>query len=190
MVNCWRKSAHCNTLQHTATHCNTLQHTGLIPRRLFESLTCYLAHITLQHTATHCNTLQHTATHGINPQKTDRFSDVPPRTHNAATHCTTLQHTATHCNTLDSIQVMHWVVNCWKKSGAQENGNADEVGGRGEDEMSNWNEHVVDLLLSEFVCFFLGEGKRGGMHAHLWCGICVHDCVCVCMCVCKRVCFP
>ena len=29
-------SAHCNTLQHTATHCNTLQHT-----------------------ATHCNTLQH-----------------------------------------------------------------------------------------------------------------------------------
>ena len=43
-------SAHCNTLQHTATHFSTLQHTS--------------AHCnTLQHPAPHFSTLQHTSAH-------------------------------------------------------------------------------------------------------------------------------
>jgi len=46
----FKRVAHINTLQHTATHCNTLQHTATHCN-------------TLQHTATHCNTLQRSATH-------------------------------------------------------------------------------------------------------------------------------
>ena len=74
------QTAHCNTLQRTATQCNTRHE-------------LYTQH--KQHTATHCNILQHTETHCSTLQHT-------------ATHCNTLQHTArtlyaiqtTHCNTL------------------------------------------------------------------------------------------
>jgi len=55
-------TAHCNTLQHTATHCRTLgQHTATHCNTLQHTAThCRTLG---QHTATHCNTLQHTATH-------------------------------------------------------------------------------------------------------------------------------
>ena len=50
-------SAHCKSLQHTATHCNTLQHTATHCNTHQHSVT----HVnTLENTATHCNTLQHT----------------------------------------------------------------------------------------------------------------------------------
>ena len=69
------RSAHCNTLQHTATHCNTLQHTATVyPRQkfAFQRNECIFTlcecdtQRTPQHSATHCDThthMQHIATH-------------------------------------------------------------------------------------------------------------------------------
>ena len=90
----YMSTAHCNTLQHTATHCNTLQHTAahcnilqhvlrvstVFPNR--RPATVCLQHtdcIVLSHTAAHCRTLAHTAS--------------------TATHYATLQHTAKRART-------------------------------------------------------------------------------------------
>jgi len=85
------QSAHCNTLQHTATHWNT--HASLI-------YVWYDRHFKLQHTAIHCDTLQHIATH-CNTHLYVIRSTLQP-----ATHCNTLQHTATHRNTRASLIYM------------------------------------------------------------------------------------
>jgi len=86
-------SAHCNTLQYTATHCNTVVCLVTVMSLVRHAAT------TLLNTATPCNTLQHTAT----PCNTticlvtcvslvQRAATTNP---NTATHCNTLQHTAT-----------------------------------------------------------------------------------------------
>jgi len=117
-------SAHCNTLQRTATHlnCNThcnywtsvctrdaicskslCQHAATCRNALQRLATCCNA---LRHTATLYNTWQHTAAHCNTAKYTGR--DLPEvwmsphckALQHTATHCNTLQHTATHCNTL------------------------------------------------------------------------------------------
>jgi len=82
-------TAHCNTLQHTATHRNTLQYPATHHNTLQHTAT---HRNTLQHTATHCNTLQHTAKHCKTPQSTAKYNTLQ----HTATHCNTLKHTATH----------------------------------------------------------------------------------------------
>jgi len=76
------QTAHCNTLQHTATHCNTLQHT-----------------------ATHCNTLQHTVISGHLSSWDPQYMS---QTHNTrsiierciAVYCSELQCVAVCCSVL------------------------------------------------------------------------------------------
>jgi len=99
-THCNTCTAHCNTLQHTATYCNILQHT-----------------------ATHCNTLQHMTTHQqsapvrSHPLKTIdqtaknklKSEKVHKKKHkfksrglliSAAKQGNKLQNTATQCNTM------------------------------------------------------------------------------------------
>jgi len=88
-------TAHCNTLQHTATHCNTLQHTAPHCNTLQHTI---IAHCRApQHTATHCNTLQHASVEAREPASGRTHCNT--RGLHTAIHCNTLQHTATHTST-------------------------------------------------------------------------------------------
>ena len=71
-------------LQHTTAHCNTLNYTATHDTNVCDVSMCVTwcsiiqTHVnTLQHSATHCNTLQHTATHCNTMQRTATHYGVP-----------------------------------------------------------------------------------------------------------------
>jgi len=95
-------SAHCNTLQHTATHCNTLQHTTTHGEGMYANMS-----FTHTHTCTHTHYLRHAHTHRAACLGMREAREVFSR------HCNTLQHTATHCNTLQHTRQV--CVQMWQR---------------------------------------------------------------------------